>query len=277
MKTVYNSCMQKFVPFSVFCFSIISLVVCIYSLSLQPSAPQVSFLDVGQGDAIIIDAGNGNQILVDSGRGGAVLKELGRNMKFGDKTIEIMMASHYDLDHIGGFDEILENFHSETLLVNGSEPASKTAQRFLSLIDEKDIETKEVQKGTLINLGNGVYVKVLYPFDNRSVTKGNDGSIALKVFTQDKTFLLTGDASSKIEYKLVSEYGDSLKSDILKLGHHGSKTSSSQIFLETVDPQIAIVSAGEGNQYGHPHQSVLSRLRDLDIPAMYTFKEVLEF
>ena len=258
-------------------FLFFSITVCIYSFSLHPPESKVSFLDIGQGDAILIDAGNGNQMLVDSGRNEKILEELGEKMEYGDKTIEVIMATHFDLDHIGGFEDVLENFHIETLLVNGSDPSSKTSQRFLEDIKEKEIKTQVVSAGSIINMGNGVFAKILFPFWTSDVQNGNEGSISMKLFTPKGTIMLTGDASSKIEYKLVSKYGESLKSDVLKLGHHGSKTSTSRAFLEMVDPEIVVVSAGEDNQYGHPHSSVMDRVIDLNIPTYYTFKEDVEF
>lgn len=269
--------MQKFIPFITFCVAILSGVVFVYSLTLSPQESKVSFLSVGQGDAILIDAGNGNQLLIDSGRDERVVGQLGEVMKYGDKTIEAALITHYDFDHIGGFDEILESYNIDQFLVNNAPRSNKTSERLIESIAEREVEIGVVNSQSHITLGNGVLVKILYPFIEQKTPKGNEGSVVAMVYTKGAKYLLTGDVSSKIEYKLVEMYGNRINSDVLKLGHHGSKTSSSQVFLETVDPDIAIVSAGEGNQYGHPHKVVLDRLSIMNIPVLDTFQNLLSF
>ncbi len=263
--------MQKYLPFSVFVMTIVGSVSFVYSLSLHPTAASVSFLDVGQGDAILIESSNGNQILVDSGRGEQIISQLGEVMQFGDKHIDVLLASHYDADHIGGFDDVLAQYSSDTLIVNGAEPTTQTAKRLLDIVNEKDMSLQIASRGTTIDLGAGVIVRVLYPYAN--ATKGNDGSIIMKVYTPNKTYMLTGDAPQKTENIVVGLEGDRLKSDVLKIGHHGSKTSSSNLFLRTVDPDIGIISAGLDNQYGHPHPDVMARLKDLGIPHLTTYRD----
>lgn len=263
--------MSKYLPFTVFVFTIIGFVLFIYSLSLHPTFASVTFLDVGQGDAILIESSNGNQMLVDSGRSKEIISELGSVMQYGDKHIDVLLASHYDADHIGGFDDVLDSYSADTLLVNGASPTTQTARRLLEMAEGKNMSTQIAHRGTVINLGGGVIAWVLYPTANPKT--GNDGSIVMKVYTPGKTFMFTGDASQKIENMIVGLEGDRLQSDVLKLGHHGSKTSSSYGFLRAVDPDIAVISAGENNQYGHPHPDVMAKVEELGIPYLATYRD----
>ena len=268
--------MQKLLPFATFTLAILSITTFTYSLSIHPTTSSVSFLSVGQGDAIVIDAGNGNQLLIDSGRDARVIEELGKVMRYGDKNIEVALATHYDFDHIGGFDEILDNYSIEHFLISNAPFSNKASEQLLGSLEKKHVSIGIVGSQSFINLGNGVFVDILYPLSGTQNQKGNDGSVIAKVYTHNATYMLTGDASSKIENVLVNRYGDKLKSDVLKLGHHGSKTSSSELFIKTVDPDIAIISAGENNQYGHPHKEVLDRLKKLDILYIDTFRELIK-
>lgn len=252
--------------------SLFSFIVFVYSLTLHPTFAKVSFLDIGQGDAILIDAGNGNQLLVDSGRSSGIISELGSEMKFGDNTIEVIMATHYDADHIGGFDDVMKNYSVDTLLINDAPAKTKTALTLLEMAKEKNVDIKTIKRGGMINLGNGVITRILFPFSSGAPT-GNDGSIVAKIYVGGKTFLLTGDAPQKVEKQLVTKDGSLLQSNVLKLGHHGSRSASSEIFLKTVNPDVAIISAGLNNQYGHPHKEVLDLLNKLHIPYLATYRD----
>lgn len=263
--------MNRYLPFTVFVFTIIGFVLFIYSLSLHPTFASVTFLDIGQGDAILIESSNGNQMLVDSGRSNQIMSELGAVMAYGDKHIDVLLASHYDADHIGGFDDVLSSYSADTLLVNGAEPTTKTAKRLLEIAGEENMSVQIARRGTIINLGGGVLARVLYPISNPA--KGNDGSIIMKVYTPGKTFMLTGDAPQKTENIVVELEGDRLQSDVLKIGHHGSKTSSSNLFLKAVNPEVTIISAGLDNQYGHPHPNVMARIKALGVPFLATYRD----
>ncbi len=234
----------------------------------------VSFLNVGQGDAIFIEAPNKKQILVDGGGDATILRELGEVMPFYDRSIDIVVASHPDKDHIGGLVDVVQNFSVDQIIRSGVDSDTSTYKLFNSLIVRKDIDEHIAKRGMRIYIDEelGIYADVLHPaYDVSRVNDKNDASIVLRIVYGDTEFLLTGDASVRIEKELITK-GDAqeIRSDVLKLGHHGSKTSSNIEFLQAVKPELAIVSAGCDNRYGHPHSEVVDRVEKLGIIIMET-------
>lgn len=222
----------------------------------------IHFIDVGQGDGILIETSAGN-ILVDAGNwnGRAVIDYLNQ---VGIRHLDLMIATHPDADHIGQMPLILEALTVDEVWMNGVESTSKTFENTIDLILAKDIVYYEPEAGDGVDFGD-VMIDVLGPLNRTN--DPNQDSIVTQVTHGDVSILLTGDAGIKEEAALVSHYGKGLESDILKLGHHGSNTSSSQNFLDTVNPDIAIISASENNSYGHPHDEVMNRLinRSVDV------------
>jgi competence protein ComEC len=238
------------------------IAIFVFSVSVLPKTEkgvQVSFLSVGQGDAVFIEAPNGTQVLVDSGADGSVLRELGKVMSFWDRSIDIVAATHPDMDHIGGFPEIFQRFDIEYVLDTETESDTGIYEAYVENRDREKSERVIAEAGQVIVLDKkeGVFMEVLFPGDVSEIKDKNDASIILRLVYGEKEVLLTGDASKKIERYLVSVYGDRLESDILKLGHHGSKTSTDKTFVERVNPETVVVSAGLNNRFGHPHQEVL--------------------
>ncbi|WP_177220626.1 MBL fold metallo-hydrolase [Halolactibacillus miurensis] len=215
----------------------------------------VHFIDVGQGDSILIETASGN-VLVDAGNwnGRAVIDYLNRR---GVTHLDLMIATHSDADHIGQMPLILDALTVDEVWMNGVESTSKTFENTINLIMEKDIVYYEPEVGDGIDFGD-VAIDVLGP-----ITKTNDAnkdSIVTKVTHGTIDILLTGDAGIKEEATMINQFGTGLQSEILKLGHHGSNTSTSAAFLETVKPEAVIISASEKNSYGHPHEEVVARL-----------------
>jgi len=234
----------------------------------------VSFLNVGQGDAIFIEAPNKKQILVDGGGDGSILRELGSVMPFYDRSIDIVVATHPDKDHIGGLIDVVQNFSVDQVIRSGAESDTSTFKLFDSLIVRQDIVEHTAERGMRIYLDEelGIYIDVLHPaYDVSRVQDKNDASIILRLVYGETEFLLTGDASDRIERELVTKGNtEDIQSDVLKLGHHGSKTSSDLEFLQVVQPELAIVSAGCDNRYGHPHGEIINRVKELDIIILET-------
>lgn len=233
----------------------------------------ISFLNVGQGDAIFIEAPNGNQILIDGGSGKSVLRELGKILPYYDKSIDVVLATHPDQDHIGGLPDIFHRFKIKYFLDSGVFGTTATYKELEETVNDKKIEKIIARRGMKINLGGGVVLVVLFPNRDMSKVKNtNDGSIVAKLTYGKNSVVLTGDAPIKTESYLVSIYGKKLKSDILKLGHHGSRTSSSASFLGFVKPDYAIISSGLNNSYGHPHKEVTDLLEKFKIPYLKTYE-----
>jgi len=231
----------------------------------------VSFLDVGQGDAIFIKTPDGKQILIDGGANNSILRELGKVMPFFDRSIDVVLATHTDQDHIGGLVEVLRRFEIDLLIQTNSTSSSAVYQKFTSLIKEKSILEKIIVQPEIITLGKDLEFYILFPNHDVVGWEPNEASIVSKLRYGKNSFLFTGDAPQIIEKYLVNKYGDFLDSDVLKVGHHGSKTSSLDIFVGTVSPDYSIISAGLNNRYGHPHSEVLENLAQFSGNILKTF------
>lgn len=251
----------------------------IYKESQKEKYLEVSFLNVGQGDSIFIEAPNGVQMLIDSGPNNSVLREVGSLMNFGDRKIDIILGTHPDKDHIGGFPAILDRYEIKNTINTDALSESSIYKTYKEKILEESSKNYIGKRGGVIILDKekGVYFQILSPDESFIEKDPNERSIVGRLVYGDTSFLLTGDAGITIENKLVLLDGELLESDILKLGHHGSKTSSSSTFLKQVNPELAIVSAGENNSYGHPHEVVLDRLKDLNINYLETKDGALTF
>ena len=231
---------------------------------------QVVFFDVGQGDSIFIETPQGVQVLVDGGKGRAVLRELGKKLSFFDRTIDMVVATHPDLDHIGGLPEVLTRYHVRSYLSSDINDDGADNRALLEALDNEGAIVTTVTKPQSFLLDKDVRLDVLFPDREVSAVDVNTGSVVLRLSYGSTSFLLTGDAPSAIETYLVSLYGETLKSTVLKLGHHGSNTSSSLAFLGYVSPEYAVVSAGCDNSYGHPHREVLERLQSFEVTVFDT-------
>lgn len=239
---------------------------------------RVAFLDVGQGDSIYIEAPNGNQLLVDGGSGTQVLSALGKVMPFYDRSIDAVLATHPDKDHIGGLPFALDRYRVEKVFVSGAPSDTAVYSAFEKKITDKGVEKILAKRGMRVRLSRDVYFDILFPdVDTSRFKETNDASIVGKLVYGDKSFLLTGDSPIKIEQHLIAldlpsrqAGGKSLHSNVLKLGHHGSRTSSSEAYLGFVSPEYAIISTGCKNSYGHPHKEVLALLDKFKIPKLAT-------
>jgi len=252
--------------------ALLNALVWYFVFTESPHALSVSFLNVGQGDAIFIEAPNGSQVLIDGGpANGAVLRELAKVMPIYDRYIDVVIATHPDADHIGGLNEVFKRFQIGLLLESG---LSKDTGIFLAeekTITENKIKHINARRGMKLDLGGGAVLTILFPDrDLPSTVDANDGSITALLSYKKETFLFTGDAPQKIEKYLVALDGKNLDIDVLKAGHHGSKTSTSDIFLRATTPVYTIISAGENNRYGHPHADTLARLRTASTTVLRT-------
>lgn len=217
----------------------------------------VAFLDVGQGDAIFIEAPGRKQMLIDGGSNSSVLRELGKVMPFYDRSIDVVLATHADQDHIGGLIEVLKRFEVDLFVRTNTTSTSAVYVELEKIIKQKNIKEEIIISPEILSLGGGVDFDILFPDKDTAGWETNDASVVGKLTYGSNSFLFTGDSPQKIEKYLISKYGDFLKSDVLKAGHHGSKSSNSEIFVETVAPLYTIISAGLNNRYGHPNKEVM--------------------
>jgi len=232
---------------------------------------RVTFLDVGQGDAIFIESPNGNQMLIDSGPDKNILNALGRVMPFYDRSIDFVISTHPDQDHIGGLPEVFKNYSILEYFTNGMISETGTFKEVEQEIIDNNIDTGILREGEIIDFGDGVLLKILYPNLPSEGKDTNEYSIVAKLFYGDSSFILTGDAPTDVLNFLANTDGINLKSDVLKVAHHGSKNSLSPEFLSAVSPEYSIISAGRDNSFGHPHKEIIDALNDVKTNILGTF------
>jgi competence protein ComEC len=234
---------------------------------------EVYFFDVGQGDAILIKSPSGKKMLIDSGPDRSVLAELSKVLAFNDRKIDVILATHPDADHIGGFPAVLDRYEVDYVIESGVSADTRIFESFQRSIENENAEELIAKRRMTIDLGGGTTLLILFPDRDVSNMDRNDASIIAKLSYGEIDFLLTGDAPAKIEDHLVSINESVLQSEVLKVGHHGSKTSTSEIFVNAVSPEYAIISAGQNNKYGHPHSVVLETLNNSHIHTFGTYKD----
>jgi len=243
----------------------------IFAFSPKTAYLKVAFLDVGQGDSIFIEAPNGNQVLIDGGPDKKVLAELDKLMPLGDRSLDLIVATHSDKDHVGGLIPVLENYEVAAVLETGLWSETQTAELLKKAIAEEKSSDIIARASQIIWLDKkrNIYLKVLSPA--RLSRDTNESSIVTALVYGQNSFLFPADAPAEVEDSLVDTFGHQIDADILKLAHHGSRYSSSEKFLAAVSPSVAIISAGKKNPYGHPHPETLARLRQLKIPFLGTY------
>lgn len=228
---------------------------------------EIVFLNIGQGDAILISQG-ANQIIIDGGRNGKdLLSRIGRHMPFWDRKIEMVIATHPDTDHIGGFPALLRAYRVDQVLYTGAESDTETFELLEQAIREHvKKEPLKIFRGTTLKLPQGGELSVEYPFAPlpENMKETNEGSIVSRFTFGETTFLLTGDLPDE-ETVLREEK----EATVLKVAHHGSKYSTSDAFLALVRPKEAVISVGK-NSYGHPAPEVLDRLSKIGALARRT-------
>lgn len=227
-----------------------------------PHTLRVSFLDVGQGDAILIEGPTGIDLLIDGGRDRSALRELGKHLSPLHRTIDLVAATHPDADHIGGLPAVFSTYAVHGYLSSRIESETGPSKALAAAVAaEPGIATLVARRGERIDLGGGAYADVLFPDRDVDHLETNTGSLVLHVVYGDTSFMLTGDLPDEVEDWLVTLNDGELKSDVLKAGHHGSRTSTDDAFLAAVDPKVVVISAGKDNSYGHPHPETLERIQ----------------
>lgn len=246
---------------------------------------KITFLDIGQGDATFIVFPTGEQMLVDCSIDSRILEALGRVMPFYDNTIDYVLVTHPDKDHYGGCNDVFDRFSVSSIIYNGFvKQQSAEWQEFWRFVTNESAVYTEVTSSQLFHIGSST-IHMLYPdhslreeaavpgYTTTNAADPNNGSIVFLLSYGNATFLFTGDAETEEEQYLVDAYGQVLDVDVLKVGHHGSQTSSIQPFLDVVTPAYAVVSVGVDNTYGHPSLRVLKRLERASSTLFRTDKQ----
>ena len=236
-------------------------------ISIEVQSPneylKVSFLDVGQGDAILVETPSHKTALIDGGPSKSVLSEIGSRLPFGTRKIDILLESHPDKDHIGGLPEVVGRYDVGVFLEPGVESENSIDEELHKRLEEKGVASLLARRGMQVDFGDGAKLLILFPHTDVSTWETNDASIVAKLTYGEKSFLLTGDSTKKVEFILYGLNQEILDSDVLKAGHHGSRTSTSLLYAEVVSPEYAVISAGQDNTYGHPHKEILDILNQV--------------
>lgn len=267
---------RKYLPhIPIIILLILTVGICFFVFKYSPhnNYLKVVFLDVGQGDSIYIEAPNGKQMLIDGGPDATLLASLAKVMPFADRSIDMLVATHPDADHIGGFPLLIDNYKITSIIENGATSPSQIYSSLEEKIKKEKINKIIAHRGMHIILDEkeNIYFDILFPDRDITNFESNDGSIVGKLVYGNNSFMLTGDATTYTENLIEwNEKDNTLQTNVLKLGHHGARTSTSILWLEKVNPSIAIVSAGKDNSYGHPHKELLDRLSSLHIPFLST-------
>lgn len=261
---------------SILCGLTIALAPIQYARAGEPGLLTIAFLDVGQGDAIYIEAPNGAQMVIDGGTDGSLMEPLSEAMPFGDRSINVLMVTNPDTDHYAGFLDILKaGYKIGAAIEPGTISSTPTHREFQRLLADEHVPELMARRGMTIDLDaeHGVRFTVLFPDRDVSSWTTNDGSIQGILSYGSTKIYFTGDGSRRTEGLVLARNATAdLKSDLLKVGHHGSATSSSEEFLAAVAPVYAVISAGEGNRYGLPKQSTLDTLTRRGIDILRTDK-----
>lgn len=223
---------------------------------------EVHFIDVGNADCILVRQGEHN-MLIDSGDIGAYQDIVDYLDRHGIKKFDLVIATHPHADHIGEMADIIKAFPIDRFVMSympeGKEPTTNVYLSMLEALDERNVPIDEAVPGATYTLGTA-QLQVLAPLSEHS--DANAMSVVTRLTFGDRAFLFTGDAEEEVEREILTR-GFEVKADVLKAGHHGSKTSSSEPFLRKIAPTYAVITCGEGNSYQHPHEEVLERLDDI--------------
>ena len=246
---------------------VFSLVLTFFVSRAARDGLKVYFFDVGQGDSIFIETENKKQILIDGGPSNSVVNNLAEAMPFWDRTIDLVILTHPDKDHIAGLPEVLKRYWVKGIVETGIECEKAECLAWKELKEKEKATIIFPKLGDSLILDENTKILILSPFADiagEKVSKANNTSIVAKLVYGEHSVLLTGDIEKQIEEKLVLA-GVDIDSDYLKIPHHGSKTSTSEKFLDKISPELAFISLGLKNPYGHPHREVVERLEKRNI------------
>ncbi len=239
--------------------------------SLKPRGLTFAMLDIGQGDGLYIESPTGTKILFDAGPPRKILSQLPLVMSPLNRRIDALVITNPDEDHIGGFLDVLKNYKVGAVFEPGTFNDSKTYQNLEAEIKRQHIRDVLARKGMRLNIGGGAVIDILFPDQDVSTWSSNDGSIVAKLIYGNTSVMLTGDATAQTEKIVLKDNpARALTSTILKVGHHGSRTSTSSDFVKAVSPTYALISDGRDNKYGHPHQETLNTLAEFGAKVFRT-------
>ncbi|MCA0173509.1 ComEC/Rec2 family competence protein [Bacillus sp. RAR_GA_16] len=251
-------------------FSLLILLQMPYKVTAQPNLLEVHFLDVGQADSILITFGE-ETMLVDAGDNGDGKMVSEYLKKLGITQLDYIVATHPHHDHIGGMDDVIKNFEVERVVMPDVSYPTTHYKSLLKEIKKKEIPIMDAHKGVKIKLGRRVSVQVISPSENAEYEDFNDYSAVLRLKHEENRFLLMGDAGVEVEKEMLNGLKKKqLLNDVLKIGHHGAISATTEAFIKAVGPETAVISVGKDNRYHFPDHEVLQRLSGNDISILRT-------
>ncbi len=240
--------------------------------SLDQTHVLITVLDVGQGDAILLRLPHSQEVLIDGGPDASVHEKLGKHLPFLDRSIDMVILTHPDGDHITGLVDVIKNYRVDRILTPSVFRDTPAYHAFHDIATKRHIPIIAARPGQVFEFASGIQLRILASGDQDDLDRGmplNDSSIVAKMVYHDFDALFMGDASSVIEQEVISAY-PTFAVDVLKVGHHGSRFSTSKAFLESIKPSIALISVGKDNAYGHPHREALKRLEEAKVRTVRT-------
>lgn len=229
---------------------------------------KIWYLDVGQADSMLLQLPNGNEweyVLIDAGKGQTEEALVSWLQEQGVTDIAAVIATHPHEDHIGGMDAVLEAIPVESLYMpevkESLTPTTRCYEQMLDAAEAQQVQAVKGQSGVTVYGEDGVKLELVGPEPQKEYDDLNEYSLVAKLTVGEKSFLFTGDSSEQAEADMI-EAGEDLKADVLKIGHHGSSTATTKAFLQAVNPQVAVISCGIDNSYGHPHEETMQRLQE---------------
>lgn len=260
-------------------YTLFTLFVCVIAVlffvfQTHERPLRVAFLDVGQGDAIFIESPTGNQVVIDGGPGSTLVSKVAAQMPLIDRSIDMIIVTNPDRDHFEGFIPLLSRYDVEAVLEPGVKADNNPIyQEFKRILMEQEVPVLVARTGQKILLGGGAYIDIIFPDRDVEDVSHNEGSLVARLVYKDTSVMLTGDTTKNIEQYIVNQYKEYLDADILKVAHHGSDTSTGDEFVKAVSPEVAIISAGKDNSYGHPKQVTLDTLHKNNVETLVTMDE----
>lgn len=270
-KYKFNQNKQKFLKIFIYFFLIIFIVNSLFTLNIFPKNLKIYFIDVGQGDSTFLVTPNNKTILIDGGGSTSKEYDVGKStllpyiLDRGYTKIDYIFISHFDQDHVGGILTILEELRVGKVYISKQSENSENYQEFLKIIKDKKINVQILKQGDCLKIENDLYFDILWPIEEQIQENVlNNNAMVMKLKFKEFSMLFTGDIEEIAEKKILTFYGekasDVLKVDVLKVAHHGSKTSTTQEFFEKVNPKVCLIGVGKNNMFGHPAGEVIERI-----------------
>jgi len=254
-----NNRTQYYLRFVLLVLVVVTVVIVIKTFPRQQSL-EIVFLDVGQGDATLITTPGGRQILIDGGKYRNIGTGLSSYMSVFDRSIDVIVATHPDTDHTGGLVAVVDEYTVDAFyhpaLVQGASAARELSAR----VEKKQITSENLSAGDIVELEPGIILEVLSPPPTIVSNEPNEHSLVFRLVYGDISVMLMADASVYNEFDILNFFPEKIEADVLKIGHHGSRTSTAENFVDAVNPDYAVISAGCDNNFGHPHASVMETL-----------------